>query len=216
MADPSGHPGPQPDLRRTGCQAAAGRALPRRQGHRRPGRHPGALGRHARDGPSRRRCGPSAAPAPAPTTSRWQGDERARRAGVQRAGRQCQRGQGTGARRHADGGAQHRPALPSSPALDPADPDLEKPVEDGKKAFAGFELAGQTLGVIGLGKHRLPGRRRRHQAGHAGAGLRPGHHRRRRLEPAVPGAKGHQRQRGAEAGAVRELARAAAGGATGT
>jgi len=31
-------------------------------------------------------------------------------------------------------------------------PDLDKTVEDGKKAFAGFELAGQTLGVIGLGK----------------------------------------------------------------
>jgi D-3-phosphoglycerate dehydrogenase len=30
--------------------------------------------------------------------------------------------------------------------------DLDKKVEDGKKSFAGFELAGQTLGVIGLGK----------------------------------------------------------------
>ncbi len=30
--------------------------------------------------------------------------------------------------------------------------DLERAVEEGKKAFAGFELAGQTLGVIGLGK----------------------------------------------------------------
>ena len=37
-------------------------------------------------------------------------------------------------------------------ALDPADPDMEKKVEDGKKTFAGFELAGHTLGVIGLGK----------------------------------------------------------------
>ncbi len=36
--------------------------------------------------------------------------------------------------------------------LDPAATDLERQVEDGKKAFAGFELAGQTLGVIGLGK----------------------------------------------------------------
>jgi D-3-phosphoglycerate dehydrogenase len=36
--------------------------------------------------------------------------------------------------------------------LDPAAPDLDKSVEDGKKNFAGFELAGQTLGVIGLGK----------------------------------------------------------------
>jgi D-3-phosphoglycerate dehydrogenase / 2-oxoglutarate reductase len=37
-------------------------------------------------------------------------------------------------------------------ALDPKDPDMEKKVEDGKKNFAGFELAGHTLGVIGLGK----------------------------------------------------------------
>ncbi len=37
-------------------------------------------------------------------------------------------------------------------ALDKADPDMEKKVEDGKKNFAGYELAGQTLGVIGLGK----------------------------------------------------------------
>ena len=36
--------------------------------------------------------------------------------------------------------------------LDPASPDLDKTVENGKKNFAGFELAGQTLGVIGLGK----------------------------------------------------------------
>ncbi len=36
--------------------------------------------------------------------------------------------------------------------LDPAAVDLERQVEEGKKAFAGFELAGQTLGVIGLGK----------------------------------------------------------------
>jgi D-3-phosphoglycerate dehydrogenase / 2-oxoglutarate reductase len=35
--------------------------------------------------------------------------------------------------------------------LDPADPEMEKKVEDGKKTFAGFELAGHTLGVIGLG-----------------------------------------------------------------
>ncbi|MDB5751858.1 MAG: D-isomer specific 2-hydroxyacid dehydrogenase NAD-binding [Ramlibacter sp.] len=36
--------------------------------------------------------------------------------------------------------------------LDGADPRLEQTVEQGKKAFAGFELAGQTLGVVGLGK----------------------------------------------------------------
>src|SRR5438128_1309268 len=36
--------------------------------------------------------------------------------------------------------------------LDPAMPDMERAVEEGKKDFAGFELAGQTLGVVGLGK----------------------------------------------------------------
>jgi D-3-phosphoglycerate dehydrogenase len=36
--------------------------------------------------------------------------------------------------------------------LDPASADLDKTVEDGKKSFAGYELAGQTLGIIGLGK----------------------------------------------------------------
>jgi D-3-phosphoglycerate dehydrogenase len=37
-------------------------------------------------------------------------------------------------------------------ALDPNDRDLEHKVEDGKKHFAGFELMGHTLGVVGLGK----------------------------------------------------------------
>src|SRR5690606_35062371 len=36
--------------------------------------------------------------------------------------------------------------------LDRRSPELDKRVEEGKKAFAGIELAGQTLGVIGLGK----------------------------------------------------------------
>jgi D-3-phosphoglycerate dehydrogenase len=43
-------------------------------------------------------------------------------------------------------------ALKFVSALDPRDPDMETKVEDGKKNFAGFELAGHTLGVIGLGK----------------------------------------------------------------
>ena len=37
-------------------------------------------------------------------------------------------------------------------ALDPADAEMEKKVENGKKTYAGYELAGHTLGVIGLGK----------------------------------------------------------------
>jgi len=44
------------------------------------------------------------------------------------------------------------PALQFVSALNPASPELDKSVEDGKKAFAGYELAGQTLGIIGLGK----------------------------------------------------------------
>jgi D-3-phosphoglycerate dehydrogenase / 2-oxoglutarate reductase len=36
--------------------------------------------------------------------------------------------------------------------LDPKDGELEKKVEAGKKTYAGFELAGHTLGVVGLGK----------------------------------------------------------------
>ena len=36
--------------------------------------------------------------------------------------------------------------------LDAGAEDLDKIVEDGKREFAGFELAGQTLGIIGLGK----------------------------------------------------------------
>jgi len=44
------------------------------------------------------------------------------------------------------------PALEFVRNLDSGDPALEKQVEAGKKAYAGVELPGQTLGVIGLGK----------------------------------------------------------------
>jgi D-3-phosphoglycerate dehydrogenase len=44
------------------------------------------------------------------------------------------------------------PALDFVRALDKAAPGLDKRVEDGKKQFAGSELPGHTLGVIGLGK----------------------------------------------------------------
>jgi D-3-phosphoglycerate dehydrogenase len=36
--------------------------------------------------------------------------------------------------------------------LAPERPDLEKTVEGGKSSFAGYELAGRTLGIVGLGK----------------------------------------------------------------
>lgn len=44
------------------------------------------------------------------------------------------------------------PAQSFVQGLDRSAADLDKTVEDGKKNFAGFELAGRTLGVIGLGK----------------------------------------------------------------
>jgi D-3-phosphoglycerate dehydrogenase len=43
-------------------------------------------------------------------------------------------------------------ALSFVAGLDPAQPEMDQAVEAGKKAFAGYELAGHTLGVIGLGK----------------------------------------------------------------
>jgi D-3-phosphoglycerate dehydrogenase len=49
--------------------------------------------------------------------------------------------------------ARHlRPALEFVARLDAGAADLDTQVENGKKAFAGVELAGRTLGVIGLGK----------------------------------------------------------------
>jgi D-3-phosphoglycerate dehydrogenase len=47
---------------------------------------------------------------------------------------------------------QIAPALRFVDGLDPKAADLEAQVEDAKKAYAGIELAGRTLGVIGLGK----------------------------------------------------------------
>ena len=47
---------------------------------------------------------------------------------------------------------QIAPALRFVGDLDTGAADLDKAVEEGKKAFAGYELAGQTLGIVGLGK----------------------------------------------------------------
>jgi len=44
------------------------------------------------------------------------------------------------------------PALRFVDGLNVKSADIDKAVEDGKKAFAGFELAGHTLGIVGLGK----------------------------------------------------------------
>ena len=44
------------------------------------------------------------------------------------------------------------PALRFVSELDASSPDLDKVVEDGKRHFGGYELQGQTLGIVGLGK----------------------------------------------------------------
>jgi D-3-phosphoglycerate dehydrogenase len=44
------------------------------------------------------------------------------------------------------------PAMRFVAGLDLSSPEVEKAVEDGKKGFAGYELQGQTLGIVGLGK----------------------------------------------------------------
>jgi D-3-phosphoglycerate dehydrogenase len=44
------------------------------------------------------------------------------------------------------------PAMAFVQALDPQDPEMEKKVEGGKKTYAGYELNGRSLSVIGLGK----------------------------------------------------------------
>lgn len=44
------------------------------------------------------------------------------------------------------------PALRFVAGLDTTMADMDKAVEEGKKNFAGFELAGHTLGIVGLGK----------------------------------------------------------------
>jgi len=49
--------------------------------------------------------------------------------------------------------ARHLPAaMRFASSLDMGEPDVDRTVEDGKKAFAGVELAGRTLGIVGLGK----------------------------------------------------------------
>lgn len=47
---------------------------------------------------------------------------------------------------------QIAPALRFVATLDTTAADLEQTIEDGKKAFAGYELQGQTLGIVGLGR----------------------------------------------------------------
>ena len=75
----------------------------------------------------------------------------ARRSGVQRAGRECERGEGTRDRGPVPRGAQHLPGVGYVRGLKGDDEQLDEAVEKGKKKFVGYELPGRTLGVIGLG-----------------------------------------------------------------
>ena len=58
------------------------------------------------------------------------------------------------------------PALHFTASLKGDDATLHKLVEDGKKHYAGTELRGRTLGIIGLGRYRPPGGGCRHRPGH--------------------------------------------------
>ena len=81
------------------------------------------------------------------------GDERARRAGVQRARRQRQRGQGTGARRHADGRAQPAAGAALRRRARPADaPTWTRRSKTARRPSPASSWPGQTLGIVGLGK----------------------------------------------------------------
>ncbi len=181
------------------------------QGHRRARRGAAALGRHARHGHPGQRQGHR------PRRRRHQqhpgaGDERARRAGVQRAGRQCQCGQGTGAGRHAAGRAQPAGGAALRGRARPEDGRHGQGRRRRQEGLRRLRAVGPDAGHRRPGQDRLPGGRRRHQAGHAGAGLRPGDHGRRGLEPAGAGQARGQRGRGAAQQRLRHPARAAGGG----
>ena len=92
------------------------------------------------------------------------------------------------------------------------EPTSTRPSKTARRRSPASSWRGQHAGRDRPGQDRLPGGRCGHQAGHAGARLRPRHHRRRGLEPAVAGQARRQRQRGAEGRALRDAARAAGGG----
>ena len=91
---------------------------------------------------------------------------------------------------------------------------VERPGQGGRRRQEGLcrlRAVGPDPGHHRPGQDRLPGGRCGHQAGHAGDGFRPPHHRGRGLEPALAGQARGQRQRRAAQRAVRHLARAADG-----
>ena len=81
-----------------------------------------------------------------------------------------------------------RRAAATSPRSTPDDAGAREAVEAGKKAFAGYELAGHTLGIVGLGKIGCLVADAAIKLGMNVHRLRPRDHRRRGLEPAVAGA----------------------------
>jgi D-3-phosphoglycerate dehydrogenase len=140
----------QPDLG-VGPVAPAARDLPGRQGRRRSGRDPGPLGRPAR----------AAIPASVRAIGRaGAGTNNIPVAAMSARGVPVFNAPGANANAVKElvlagmlmAARQIAPALRFVGALDTGTADLDKAVEEGKKAFAGYELCGQTLGIIGLGK----------------------------------------------------------------
>ena len=81
-------------------------------------------------------------------------------------------------------------ALPYVTAQSPTDPELESRIEAGKKTYVGYELAGHTLGVVGLGKIGCLVADAAIKLGHGRDRLRPGDHRRGGVESAGVGPQG--------------------------
>ena len=123
-----------------------------------------------------------------------QGDERARRRRLQRAGRQRQRGQGTGDRWHAARHAQHLPGaqLRRRPAR-----RRRVAAQTGRgrqEALRRPRARRQHTGHRRPRRDRLDARRCGDQARHERHRLRPGNHRRRRLAIAFERQKSGQRR----------------------
>ena len=74
------------------------------------------------------------------------------------------------------------PAIRFTEGLQGDNATLHKLAEDSKKQFAGIELPGRTLGIIGLGAVGRPGRGCGHPAWHESNGLRPENYGGRGLE----------------------------------
>ena len=133
-------------------------------------RHSGAQRRHARYGAAGKPAGHCPG---GRRRQQYPGGpmQRGRHRGVQHPGRQRQCGEGTGAGRAGAGQPQGRSRAWSGPKRWPARATpCGKLVEKGKSQFAGPELAGKTLGVVGLGAIGVQGRQHGHPSGHGGAG----------------------------------------------